>query len=125
MPADDSVGVVQTVYIDGSATLDPGLADRLAHLAGAGNELVLVAPAGHPAATLPAWAGTVPAIPAEPARGSWYITADAATCRDRQPGLRTILVGPRSTGQSPTRCDTTARDLREAMLEILAADAMS
>jgi hypothetical protein len=116
---------VQTIYVDGSATLDPDLADRLVHLAGAGHRLVLVAPPGHSAAAVPAWAETVETLPDEPARGSWYVTADPATCRDRQPGLRTILIGPRADGPRPTRCDTTARDLREAMLEILADGAMS
>jgi hypothetical protein len=115
---------VQTIYVDGSATFDPDLADRLVHLASAGNELVLVASPDHPAAAVSAWSETIGALPDEPARGSWYVTADPTTCRDRQPGLRTILIGPRADGQRPTRCDTTARDLREAMLEILAADAM-
>ena len=116
---------MQTIYIDGSATLDPDAPDRLAHLAGVGDRLVLVASRDHGAATLAPWDEVIDALPVEPPRGSWYITADAGTCRDRQPGLRTILVGPRADGPRPTRCDSTARDLREAVLEILAADAMS
>src|SRR5439155_603441 len=64
-------------------------------------------------------------LPAQPPRGSWFLTADPATCGDRQPGLRTVLIGPRENPPRPTRCDSTARDLREAVLEILAADAMS
>jgi hypothetical protein len=35
-----------------------------------------------------------------------------------------MLIGPKVDGRRPTRCDTTARDLREAVFEILAADAM-
>jgi hypothetical protein len=116
---------VQTIYLDGSAALDPDLADRLAILADAGNRLVLVGPPDHAAARLSAWAERTDPLPDDPPRGSWYLTADPATCRDRQPGVRTVLIGPRVEGQRPTRCDTTARDLREAVLEILAADAMS
>jgi hypothetical protein len=113
-----------TIYLDASAASEPGAADRLGHLVDADHELVLVASPGHPAASLMAWAGHVPAMPDEPTPGSWYVTADPDTCGDRQPGLRTILIGPRAGVPRPTRCDATARDLREAVLEILAARAM-
>jgi hypothetical protein len=53
------------------------------------------------------------------------VTADPATCGDRQAGLLTLLVGPRDDSPRPTRCDVTARDLAAAVLEILARDAMS
>ncbi|HEY7133297.1 MAG TPA: hypothetical protein VH440_13670 [Candidatus Limnocylindrales bacterium] len=115
---------MRTIFIDGSAAFDPDLADRLALLADAGTHLVLVAGTSHVAAELSAWTSRVSSLPDEPPRGSWYLTADAGTCRDRQPGLRTVLIGPRDDGLRPTRCDSTARDLREAVLEILAADAM-
>jgi hypothetical protein len=36
-----------------------------------------------------------------------------------------VLIGPREEGPRPTRCDVTARDLRDAVLEILTADAMA
>jgi hypothetical protein len=113
-----------TVYLDGSAVLVPGAEDWLAHLLDADHELVLVAPTDHPGAPLMAWAGHLPAMPDPPAPGSWFVTGDPETCGDRQASLRTILVGPRAAGQRPTRCDATARDLREAVLEILAAHAM-
>lgn len=116
---------MNTIYLDGSAVLEPGAADRLFHLGDAGHELVLVAPSGHPAAGLVPWVGHLPALPEAPTRGSWFVTADPATCGDRQPGLRTLLVGPRGRSPRPTRCDATARDLRDAVLEILAADAMA
>jgi len=115
---------MHTIYLDGSVTVDPDLADRVTHLAEAGHRLVLVAPAGHPAAAALDWSDRVARLPAKPSRGSWYLTADPGTCRDRQPGLRTVLIGPREDGPRPTRCDETARDLREAVLGILAADAM-
>jgi hypothetical protein len=115
---------MQTIFVDGSAAREPDLPDRLAHLVESGHRLVLVAGAGHAAAELPTWSTRVGSLPDEPPRGSWYLTADPGTCRDRQPGLRTVLIGPRDDGPRPTRCDSTARDLREAVLEILAADAM-
>jgi hypothetical protein len=118
-----------TIYLDGSAVSERAAATHLAHLVDAGHEVVLVAPAGHPSGGLVDWAGHLPAMPDRPAPGSWYVTADPATCGDRQAGLRTVLIGPRAAGAPPggllpTRCDVTARDLRDAVLEILAADAM-
>jgi len=113
------------IYVDGSAALDPDVGERLAHLADAGHRLVLVAPDTHPATALATWSDRAAALPVQPPRGSWFLTGDPDTCGDRQPGLRTVLIGPRSNGHRPTRCDSTARDLREAVLEILAADAMS
>ena len=122
---------MHTIYVDPSVAADPDLDERLAHLVDAGHRLVLVAK-DDPAAdgTGPATAGGGPwtdrraEVPTEPPRGSWFLTADAAQCGDRIAGLRTVLIGPRESSQKPTRCDSTARDLREAVLEILAADAM-
>lgn len=111
-----------TIYLEASAARLPDAADRLAHLTEAGHDIVLVAPADHPGVGLPL--GRLSAMPPDPPRGSWFVTADPGACGDRQPGLRTILIGPRDDVPRPTRCDTTARDLREAVLEILAADAM-
>jgi hypothetical protein len=116
---------MNTIYLDGSAALESGAADRLAHLVDTDHELVLVAGGDHPGARLLAWAGHLAALPERPTPGSWFVTADPATCGDRQPGLRTILIGPRPDGPRPTRCDMTARDLRDAVLKILAAHAMS
>jgi len=115
---------VQTIYVDHSAAGDSDLANRLTHLSESGDQLVFVGSPDHPAAGLPVWSDRTDALPEEPPAGSWYLTADPATCRDRQPGLRTMLIGPKVDGPRPTRCDSTARDLREAVLEILAADAM-
>lgn len=113
-----------TIYVDGSAALQPGASNRLVHLVDADRELVLVAPAGHPSASLLAWAGHLPAMPERPAPGSWFVTADPAACGDHQSTLRTVLIGPGARGPRPTRCDVTVRDLRDAVLEILSADAM-
>jgi hypothetical protein len=123
-----SAGTVErmqaTIFFDASAASDPDVADRLAHLADSGHRLVLVADRSHPAAGLPAWSRVVANVPDSAPRGSWYLTADPATCGDRRPGLRTVLIGPREAPR-PTRCDTSARDLRDAVLKILTADAMS
>jgi hypothetical protein len=113
-----------TIFIDGSAATQPDASPNLVHLPEAGHRLVLVADPAHPAVPGVAWAERFDAVPDEPPRGSWYLTADPTTCGDRRPGLRTVLIGPRADGPRPTRCDGTARDLRDAVLEILTADAM-
>ena len=114
-----------TIFVDTSAALTPDAATHLAHLPDSGHELVLVGADEPAAADLADWRQKVGALPDEPPRGSWYVTADPATCGDRRPGLRTVLIGPREEGPRPTRCDSTARDLRDAVLEILTADAMA
>ena len=119
-----------TVFVDASAAIEPGAAARLGHLTDAGHRLVLVAPPDHPSARAAGWTERRDSLPADPVRGSWYVTADPDSCGDRHADLRTILIGPRveigprGEGRRPTRCDTTARDLREAVLQILAAEAM-
>jgi hypothetical protein len=60
-------------------------------------------------------------------RGDWWLTAEPGKCAERPGrGVRTVLIGgtiPPST--HPTaRCDLVARDLRGAVLEILARQAM-
>ena len=126
-----------TIFLDPSAVSGADAAERLLHLTDAGHELVLVdSPRGHDlgsarrapprsAATSDGvpWRSRTSSLPVDPPRGSWFLTGDPATCGDRQPGLRTVLIGPRLESR-PTRCDTTARDLRDAVLEILTSDAM-
>src|SRR5690348_12463724 len=100
-----------TIYIDGSAALESGTAGQLLHLSEGGHDLVLVAPADHPAAGVAPWRRHIPELPDDGDGQAWYVTADPATCGDRRPGIRTILIGPREDGPHPTRCDATARDL--------------
>jgi len=114
-----------TIYVDASAAVTPDAATHLAHLPNSGHDLVLVGGDSAATAALASWRSRLPSLPGDPPRGSWYLTADPATCGDRRPGLRTVLIGPREEGPRPTRCDTTARDLRDAVLEILTADAMA
>jgi hypothetical protein len=101
----------------------------LDHLVDAGHELVLVADppiapgavAGIPAALAEA---AVTAVPSEPRAAAWYPTSDADCCRGRSARLRTILVGRSPAPGAVHRCDALARDVRAAVLEILAAEAM-
>jgi hypothetical protein len=113
-----------TIYIDSSAAVLPDAPGRLTYLTEAGLELVLVAPLDHRAAGVTTWPGHLDKLPADPPRGSWFVTADPATCGDRRAGLSTLLIGPRDDSPRPTRCDLTARDVASAVLEILARQAM-
>lgn len=114
-----------TIYVDGSAAREPDAADKLSHLAESGHDLVAIASAEPSDARRTGWAAWIARLPADPPRGSWFLTADPATCGDRRAGLRTMLIGPRVDGPRPTRCDVTVRDIRDAVLEILARDAMA
>lgn len=114
---------MSTIFLDLSAVTSRDAAARLTHLVDAGHELVLVGEDDH-RTDLPL-ANRVRSLPSEPPMGSWFVTADPATCGDRRPSLRTVMIGPRTATPGPTRCDSTARDLRAAVLEILAAHAMS
>lgn len=114
-----------TIFLEESAAFEPDAADRLAHLVESGHDLVFITARRRVAGIDQLPGRQVTSMPADPPRGSWFVTADPAACGDRQPGLRTILIGPRDDVPRPTRCDSTARDLREAVLEILAADAMT
>ncbi|SRR6266566_3345258 len=113
-----------TIFVDGSAAILPDAPSRLIHLTETGHEVVLVASIDHRAASITAWPRRVDLMPPDPPFGSWYVTADPATCGDRQAGLRTLLIGPREDSPRPTRCDLTARDVASAVLEVLARDAM-
>ena len=112
------------IYVAPSASSAPDAVDQLRHLIDTGHEVVLV---GDVSSSATAELGVaVPTVPADAARGSWYITADPATCAERQAGVTTLLVGPRPA-PSPRpipRCDAEARDLGSAVLEILRREAM-
>ena len=117
------VRAMALILVDASATRLPDAPERLAHLRDAGHELVVVGPTQVPhEAALDA--DTVDRLPDDVPRGAWFVTADPSTCVDHRATVRTVLVGPRRDERRPTRCDTTARDLREAVLEILAAESI-
>jgi hypothetical protein len=113
------------VYVDAPLASAPDARGHIANLIDAGQRVTFVGAVGGPAATFPD-VSQLDSLPAEPQRGSWFVTAEPARCADRPAGVRTLLIGPR-TGRSPVlgpRCDTEARDLAAAVLEILAHDAM-
>ena len=113
----------------GAAAVDLSAVRSLDHLVDAGHELVLVADppiaagavAGIPGGLAEA---AVTAAPAEPGTAAWYLTSDVNRCRGRSARLRTILVGRSPAPGAVHRCDSLARDVRAAVLEILAAEAM-
>jgi hypothetical protein len=113
------------IYVDPSVSVASDAAGHLRHLVDTDHEVVLVGE-GAPSVGTALGAAAVPAVPADAAPGSWLITADPATCAERQAGVLTLLVGPRPA-RSPRpipRCDAEARDLGSAVLEILRREAM-
>ena len=113
------------IYIDPSASGSPDAVDHLRHLLDTGHAVYLVGEAAGPIAD-DLGATIVDAVPDDAPRGSWFVTADPATCVERQPGLQTLLVGPRPapSPRPAPRCDAEARDLASAVLEILRRDVM-
>lgn len=73
-------------------------------------------PARHGEDTAPGTPGTAPA---------WLLTGTPVPWSGHRPDLWTILVGPPPDGHGPDRrCDFEARDLRAAVLEVLAREVM-
>jgi hypothetical protein len=60
-------------------------------------------------------------------RDAWFLTSDPEHCGNRRAGVRSILVGPGPATRKAAihRCDIRTRDLRSAVLEILAREAMT
>jgi hypothetical protein len=113
------------IYVDPSASRSPDAADHLRHLVDTGHEVVLIGDVPDSLGT-DLGAAVLATVPDDAARGSWFVTADPTTCGARQPGILTLLVGPRpAPSPRPTpRCDAEARDLASAVLEILGREAM-
>ncbi len=114
------------IYLDPSAATMPDAAAHLAHLVETGHEVVLVGAIDRRATHVPDGATQVAELPEDPVRGSWFVTADAATCALRRPGIQTLLIGPRPapSPRPAPRCDAEARDLASAVLEILGREVM-
>lgn len=117
----DPVPVTGTVdrAVDGAvdgAVPAPAAGTRVAGIRAAGIRV-----AGIPEALA---ATAVTAAPSEPTATTWYLTSDAERCRGRSARLRTILVGRSASPTAIHRCDSLARDVLAAVLEILAAEAM-
>jgi hypothetical protein len=126
-----------TVYIDAAAipsgsdvatslAVDEA-ARALAYLVDASIGIVLVGALDDvPVAVRSAFAGVVDDATGDPTRTSWLLTGDPARCGRPTPHVRTILVGVVTEGPARPvhRCDRVVRDLRTAVLEVLANDAM-
>ncbi len=129
-----------TVYVDAAALFVAGAAgpdtarlapdgnSSLEHLHEAGLEVVLLGRAEAVTGlegAVPGWV-LLPELPEDP-RG-WMVVGDPASCARGRPSrrLRTILVGPAAParGLASRACDVEARDLTDAALTILAAEAM-
>jgi hypothetical protein len=113
------------IYVDPSASSAPDAIDQLRHLVDTGYEVLLLGDVP-PSVGADLGAAIVAALPDDAVRGSWFVTADPATCADRPSGVLTLLVGPRPapSPRPAPRCDAEARDLASAVLEILRRDAM-
>jgi hypothetical protein len=66
----------------------------------------------------------VAAVPLRPDEPAWYVTTDVDRCQGLSARVRTILVGAAPAPGSVRRCDTVARDLQAAVMEILASEVM-
>lgn len=115
-----------TAVIESGGAVDPAALRSLRHLVDAGHELVLVDQTEVPTADLRALAADViGAVPALPAERSWYLTDDVEHCREMTARVRTVLIGASLPPGSIHRCDSVARDLQAAVMEILASEAMT
>jgi hypothetical protein len=122
----DRLADMSDVFLDAALASAPDARDHVAHLIDAGQHVTFVGGGAEAAGSAFPDVSRLDALPAEPERGSWFVTADPARCAERQAGVRMLLIGPR-LGRTPVqspRCDTEARDLAAAVLEILARDAM-
>jgi hypothetical protein len=106
---------------------DPEAMRALRHLAEAGVRIIVVQPNGiEPGGELRAVADeVVAAVPEQPRAPAWYLTSDIERCRGSSARLRTVLIGGAPPSGSVRRCDTVARDVQAAAMEILASEAMS
>ena len=104
----------------------------LGYLVDAGHDVVVVAPGGQdpsvghePSDALRAIAGeTVAEVPENHESSAWYLTRDVEHCRGLSARVRTVLIGAAPASGAIHRCDTVARDVQAAVMEILAAEAM-
>ena len=105
---------------------DPESIRALRYLAESGIRVVLVAHEGAaPPGDLGEFAAEViSGPPTRPRAPAWYLTSDISRCVGSSARLRTILIGAAPPSGSVRRCDSVARDVQAAAMEILAAVAM-
>jgi hypothetical protein len=129
---------VTRVYLDpGAASIenggpDPAALRSLGHLVEGGHEVVLVG-GEQPEETSGAQVAgelraltnrTVRAVPPRPDVPSWYLTDDVGHCHGLTARVRSVLIGAAPPPGSIHRCDSVARDVQAAVMEILAAEAV-
>jgi hypothetical protein len=111
----------------GPHAADPEAVRALRYLAEAGVRVVVVTAGGsQPSKELRAAAdAVVEAVPERPEAPAFYLTSEISRCQGSSARLRTIFVGGAPPNGSVRRCDSVARDVQAAAMEILAADAMA
>lgn len=114
-----------TAVIENDGAVDPAALRSLRHLVDAGHELVLVDQPAVSNGLRELAADVVDAVPPLPDERSWYLTDDVEHCREMTARVRTVLIGASPPPGSIHRCDSVARDLQAAIMEILASEAMS
>lgn len=129
------------VYVDAGVLVMPAPGDRpgrllpdataaLEHLRDAAHNVVLVGAAGAVGAVLAALRDGAPEarVGLPPDASGWLVTGDPAFCAAAREAhrIRTLLVGPAAPGRGPAHrpADIVARDLLDAVLAILASEAM-
>jgi hypothetical protein len=124
---DVGAACIEAGFAHAPAATDPEAVRALRHLADAGVRVVVVMPNGvEPDADLRAVAHELVTALPERVRGpAWYLTSDIARCHGSSARLTTVLIGGAPQSGSIRRCDTVARDVQAAAMEILAAVAMA
>ena len=107
------------------ASVASGAGDSLRTLAETGHDLVLVTPI--PVALPPDFPKLQEMLAPDTERDAWFLTTDPEHCGHRRAGVKSILVGPGPATRRAEihRCDIQTRDLKSAVLEILAREAMT
>ena len=113
--------------IENGGAVDPAALRSLRHLVDAGHEVVLVDHADSTSsdALRELATGVVGTVPQPADVRAWYLTDDVEHCREMTARVRTVLIGASPPPGSIHRCDSAARDLQAAIMEILASEAMS
>jgi hypothetical protein len=113
------------VYLDPIAAAMPDAADHLRHLVDTGHRVFLLGDPPEALADSTSIASGA-TMPDEPIPGSWLITGDPQLCAERHLPMMSVLIGPRPapSPRPAPRCDADARDLTQAVLEILGREAM-
>jgi proteasome lid subunit RPN8/RPN11 len=114
------------IQVGGDRTVDPAAVRAISFLVEAKVDVVLVhAPDEEPPPELREAAGSaVTDVPSHPDTPAWLLTTDVEQCTGTSARLRTILVGTAPARGAIHRCDSVARDVHAAILEILASEAM-